>query len=415
METMSASACPPRTPQTQLSHVRETRPRPPIGSTQQATRSMQAADSHQPPLSAPASQESMLSADSYGSSTGPRLQSSSSNLSQLTSYTDLTSPTTSAPGSQALDISKNPEIARVRTPQERNGTIGHGMDALASPMSISTPMSVNGTKRTASGHVKQSSVSLTPLTSALGGSRSRAESTSSTGSRAGELAANLKARLGYAMTKVHHGWEHKTFDEVEQLAAAEKAAKRHTMLHVDYSKRPVSAGLSNGTSRLSMYEGYGDGVTSPPSKRHSGSYAAYGHSYYHQPGPRLQPAPELRPTNGVRGYHTAHPSQHSVASSAMSPPRTPNAHPRRPPVLRTDTQTAEAERDALQALFQLGSPHASQVSRHTNNASQASSSQASPLRAEFATPRRVTFARSESLDSSSAGARPSSSEGSERH
>lgn len=413
METMSASSYQPRTPQTQLSHMRETRPRPPIGSTQQATRTMQAASSQQQQLSAPASQESMLSVDSYGSSTGPRLQSSSSNLSQLTSYSDLTSPTTSAPGSQAQDAGKNRGIARVRTPEERNGP-GSGMDALASPMSISTPMSVNGTKRTASGHVKQPSVSTTPLTSTLGGRRSRAESTSSAGSRAGELAANLKARLGYAMTKVQHGWEHKTFDEVEQLAAAEKAAKRHTMSHFDYAKRPVSAGLSNGTSRLSMYEANGDGIASPPSKRHSGSYAAHGQSYYqYQAGPRLQPAPDLRPTNGARGYNRVHPSQHSVASSAMSPPRTPNTHPRRPPVLRTDTQTAEAERDALQALFQLGSPHASQVSRQTNNASQASSSQASPLRAEFATPRRVTFARSESLGSS-VGARPSSSEGSER-
>ena len=400
---MSASTHHPRTPQTQLSHLRETRPRPPIGSTQQATRSMQAADSQHQQLSAPASQESMLSVDSYGSSTGPRLQSSSSNLSQLTSYTDLTSPTTS----QAQDVGKSGGIARVRTPDERDAAL----DALASPMSINTPMSVNGTKRTASGHVKQPSVSSTPLTSTLGGRRSRAESTSSTGSRAGELAANLKARLGYAMTKVQHGWEHKTFDEVEQLAAAEKAAKRHTMSHTDYAKRPVSAGLSNGTSRLSMYEGYGDGVAPPPSKRHSGSYAAYGHPHYqNQPGPRLQPAPDLRPTNGARGYHPAHQSQRS---SAMSPPRTPNTHPRRPPMLRTDTQTAEAERDALQALFQLGSPHASQISRHTNNASQASSSQASPLRTEFATPRRVTFARSESLESS-AGARPSSSEGSER-
>ncbi|EME47195.1 hypothetical protein DOTSEDRAFT_69219 [Dothistroma septosporum NZE10] len=85
----------------------------------------------------------------------------------------------------------------------------------------------------------------------------------------------------------------------------------------------------------------------------------------------------------------------------MSPPRTPTntAATRRPPTIRTELQTAEAERDALQALFQLGSPHTSQMPRRATTAS----SQASPQRMNLDTPRRVTFARSESDSSGGSG------------
>jgi len=406
METMTSY---PVTPQTQLSHVRHNEPS--LSRTnaaaiaQQATRNMQAAESQQPQLSGPASQESFASMQSNGSS---NLQSLSSNVSQISVYSDLAS----SPKKQYGQA--NAELQRARTPEDA-GTrrLPNDEYALASPMSVDSPVT-NGAKRTASGHVKNApSIPSTPSNAIYaGGRRSRAESLSSTGSRAGELAATLKARLGYAMVKVQNGWEHKSLAEVEQLAAHKISPHRRSMSHVDYGKRPVSSGLSNGTARLSMYEAAEplilEGPTSPPSKRHSGAYAAYSNQTYApaNTAPRLQPPADIRPTDSSIRYHAAaaSPSQprssnaHHHHNHAMSPPRTPlNNQPRRPPTLRTDTQTAEAERDALQALFQLGSPHtASQVSRHA--ASQASSSsQASPLRTEFATPaRRVTFARSDS-------------------
>lgn len=399
METMSAPYQ-PHTTQAGTSHLHEPRPRP----AAQPTRNMHTAEPQHTQQYVPASQESNVSTESGGSDSG---LGAGSDGSQHTNYTDLTSPNLSQTQDTAF-LKANGDDLRARTPEKQ---VGAG-NALVSPMSIASPASTNGTKRTASGHVKNApSVPLTPLASTLGGRRLRAESMSSTGSRAGELAANLKTRLGYAMTKVQHGWEHKTLFEVEQLAAQNTLPNRHSMSHVDYGKRPVSSGLSNGTSRLSM-NGMSslDAAVSPPSKRHSGSSASVGQvfakqPYGYNPSPRLQPAPEIRPTNG---YHFSPSVQSATYNSAMSPPRTPNNQPRRPQAIRTDTQTAEAERDALQALFQLGSPHASQLSRN-QNASQASSSQASPMRAEFLPPRRVTFARSESAESS---ARPSSSEGS---
>lgn len=411
METMSASAY-PVTPQSQISHMRSSQlSRSNPASAAQATRIMQEADSQQPPLSTPASQESFVSLQSAGSTVGPRLQTSSSNVSQLTTDTDLTSPTQSAlEKAYGQDATSKADITRGRTPE---GSINLSVQtevyhAATSPMSITSPGSTNGAKRTASGHVKNApSLPNTPLEATFAGRRARTDSLSSTGSRAGDLAMTLRARLGYAMAKVQHGWEHKNINEVENLAMHKVSPNRHSMSHLDYSRRPMNSGWSNETGRYSMYETNGpstsDGSAFPPSKRHSGTYSSFVSSSQPTPstGPRLQPAPDIRSlSSSQRHYQTAPSSQTNNHTNVMSPPRTPvNGELRRPPTIRTEMQTAEAERDALQALFQLGSPEGSQVPRH-QNASQASSSQASPLRSEFATPRKVTFARSES-DSSS--------------
>lgn len=394
----------PITPQT--SHIRS--------SSQASTRPAQEASLIMQQADVPASQDSITSAQSGASSNAPYLQHTSSNVSQFTNYSDLHSPIHNAhpESNDRHHAALRPDLTRRRTPEGNLREINGMADfAAASPMSLASPASTNGAKRTASGYVKNApSLPNTPLTATFAGHRSRADSISSTGSRAGELAANLKTRLGYAMHKVQNGWEHKDINEVEKLSAYKAHAKRHSMSHLDQNGQHGSTGLSNGTERLSVYEAYAnrsiDGTRSPPLKRHSGLYSAYATSS--QPtmsaAPRLQPAADIQPGSNRRGYHTAPSSQTNGYSNVMSPPRTPvnhsHAHPRRPPTIRTDTQTAEAERDALQALFQLGSPHTSQASRQF--ASQASSSQASPLRSEFAaTPRRVTFARSES-DSSTA-------------
>lgn len=378
----------PRTPQTQTSYIRSSQASDP------ATRSLQ-----------PAEQASQESLRSLGNGDGPRLQTSRSNLSQLTAYTDLSSPGEELVPERGYEPqygSSRPDIDRMPTPEEQQGVFRNDGLAIASPMSLTSPVATNGTKRTASGHVKNGpSLPNTPLTTTFGGKRTRADSISSTGSRAGELAMTLKARLGYAMAKVQHGWEHKSINEVEQLAAHKLSPHRHSMSHLDYSRRPLSSGLSNGAGRLSMYEPsahrYGNSSTEHPSKRHSGNYSSFMPPSLPDlaAAPRLKPAPDIRPTS-QRHDQPISSSQPVYSTSAMSPPRTPvNGQSRRPPTIRTELQTAEAERDALQALFQLGSPHSSQVPWQQN--SQASSSQASPLRTEFtAAPRRVTFARSDS-------------------
>lgn len=389
-------------------HLVESRPRP---SFDQSTRNiMQAANEQSQQLSAPASQESIASTQSYGSSATSRLDSNS-NASQLTTLTEPTSPASSAPYSKvqhSTTAGDHGVDVRDETPEDQT-TRDADLDSLVSPTSIATPVAINGMIRTSTNFSRDTlGKSSTPAHSTFRGNRSRAASTaSSSSSRAGELAANLKARLGYAMTKVQNGWEHKSFSEVERLAA-QKASNRHSMSHLEYSRRPLSSGLSNGTARLSMHEPHNlsslNAAISSPPKRLSATYTTYAPTrapHTTATTPRLQPAPDIRPTtNNYRSHPYAPPLQRSKHhQNAMSPPRTPiNPQPRRPHPIRTDTQTAEAERDALQALFQLGSPHASQMSRAQTN-SRASSSQASPLRAEFATPRPVTFARSRSAES----------------
>ncbi|CAK4033953.1 Hypothetical predicted protein [Lecanosticta acicola] len=311
METLAATAN-YTAPHAQTSHLRESRSRnlPAVNHhNKNATRPF---GDVQPVLSAPASQESFVSVQSAGSSVAlPKLQASDSNLSQLTSYTDTdpTSPSSSAASKLAQDAAHTSttqsQIPRQRTPEHAvRMPYPNGDNALTSPMSITSPATTNGAKRTASGHVKNTpSLSNTPYTSHLPGRDSRRDSISSSGSRAGELAATLKTRLGYAMAKVQHGWEHKTLPEVEQLAAQRARSNRHSMSHLD-QHRPGTSGLSIETARMSMYENdlhreRLDAVGPPPSKRHSGNYGGLVQSAsysLHSNGaaPRLQPPADIR-------------------------------------------------------------------------------------------------------------------------
>ena len=277
MEAMALSPhAYPVTPRT--SHIRSSsrvhRP------AQDATLGMQQAE---PQLSAPASQESFVSVQSSNGNGRTGLQSSSSNVSQLTQYTDLTSPISNGQakgyGSQHAASTRH-DIARRRTPEGANGTDDY---AVASPMSLTSPASTNGAKRTASGHVKNAlSLPNTPLTapSNNGHHRSRTDSISSTSSRAGELAANLKTRLGYAMHKVQNGWEHKDINEVEKLVGERGyvgAGNGNSMSHLDQLRRPESAGVGNGVGVYEWYTNGFDGTRSPPPKRHSGISVSYTH------------------------------------------------------------------------------------------------------------------------------------------
>ncbi|GAB7359115.1 hypothetical protein MBLNU230_g5184t1 [Neophaeotheca triangularis] len=381
-------------------------------------------NSNAQPLSAPASQESFLSLQSNGSSLAQAaLQETSSNsstsqLTQSTQYTDATSPIESAPSKSFA--SRHLDHGRVRTPEappfqptrSYDNDNNNNNPTLANPVTITSPASINGAKRTASGHVKTASLTSTPMTGPVSGQRrSRGESVSSTtSSRASEMAATLRTRLEYAMAKVQQGWENRSLAEVEQLAAQQASPRRHGMGYGgEYGHgaagRPVSSGLTNGAARLSMYESYGNRngevVASPPNKRHSGPWgmAISPPLQYHRApnngeggGPRLAPPADIRPQSQRQSRTHHHDSSYyshsntstsnhtttaptTTSASVMSPPRTPHfpsQHPHRqsqsltpapaarPPTIRTETETAAAEREALAALYQLGSPRGSQ-------------------------------------------------------
>ncbi|KAF2479451.1 hypothetical protein BDY17DRAFT_38768 [Neohortaea acidophila] len=417
MEAMSTSpnisSLPPENPNLVPHSTSDAAPsRPPATRTH-----MQPADA--PHLSPAVLQGSSTDAQSTQESDALSYRDTSSDASQLTGYTDSTSTTSVA--ATATEPTRDDSPAR----SSESATASNQADTITSPPLVVT----NGTKRTASGHIKNTpSLPHTPLTSssAFSNGRARTDSMSSTSSRAGDLAIALKTRLGYAMAKVQQGWEHKNINEVEDLTRRKTHANRHSMSHLDYARRPMTDAYPNGhLHRFSSYEpnGYHHSSALPLSKRHSANYSYSSLHSASQPlpstdsGPRLQPAADIRPAGSNTQPHpynlqppfsSSQPNITTTSSNMLSPPRTPvngshhHHHHHRPPTIRTELQTAEAEREALQALFQLGSPQGATFHHNHHryqSASVAGSSQNSPLRSEFATPRKVMFARSDSDES----------------
>ena len=376
METLSYPSTPP---QIQTSHMRHTpqqqQPHPTSGVASLSRAALDdALDQHDP-----ASQESSTSSNGSSvrvpSSSQYPLQEDISPISS-TSTSQLSQITTDEPATKSTHISRH------RTP-----------DNLVQPSQAPTPATTTpapSNKRTANGHIKAPSLTSLPLTYIPNPARSRSHSSSTTSTttttttttRAGELAQQLKQRLGYAMQKVQYGLADKSLAEVEALR-----------------QRPMSSGLSSPAARLSMHDPYaasnhGSYSEQQARKRRSGNWSQTTTT------PRLQPAAELRPRSYHAGTYYSSSQRSSNGNSAMSPPRTPIYD--RPTTIRTTVQTAEAEREALQALFELGSPQLSQNGQGgwegSPVVSQRSAWETSPPSrvAEF-TPRRVAFARGESV------------------
>ncbi|KAL2127286.1 hypothetical protein VTI74DRAFT_10962 [Chaetomium olivicolor] len=110
-------------------------------------------------------------------------------------------------------------------------------------------------KRMADGMVKHSreKSNVSPVQMA---SHSRNTSTisvaSTSGSRIGELSAELKARLSYAMVKVNHGWQSHSIDQVETLASqAASPASSTSTIHLRNGSSSASPQLSAVSHRAS--------------------------------------------------------------------------------------------------------------------------------------------------------------------
>ncbi|KAJ4288998.1 hypothetical protein N0V90_011340 [Kalmusia sp. IMI 367209] len=167
----------------------------------------------------PDSQESYLSAASSTFS-APQLPSSSSNLSTSTAGdTEITFPPLSkAPPAHRLHAGN----AVPPSPSRPRGQDALRIDAVnatrtrdttASPMSMCSPMT-QGLKRAADGSVKGSETTIDTVQSPAGHKRNKSMEAGSNG-RIGQLSAQLKTRLSYAMVKVQNNWEKQSLDELE--------------------------------------------------------------------------------------------------------------------------------------------------------------------------------------------------------
>ncbi|KAK4098160.1 hypothetical protein N658DRAFT_568939 [Parathielavia hyrcaniae] len=206
---------------------------------------------------------------------------------------------------------------------------------------------------------------------------------STSASRIGELSAELKARLSYAMVKVNHGWQGHSIDQVESLAS--QAAS------------PVSSAstvhLRNGSSaspQLSTIS-HRAGNNATPATGSQHPYAGQaGDLQWREPGSRGSSASPDKSNHGLAPPVSIQPSQHVgnprrepnprhvpsfLSTSHQTSPRAsdPRASPCLPPGRHRSTMseamlvsphTNVREQDAIESLLFMSSPGNSANLKH---------------------------------------------------
>ncbi|KAK7181814.1 hypothetical protein DPSP01_002405 [Paraphaeosphaeria sporulosa] len=363
----------------------------------------------------PDSQESYISAASSTFS-APRLPSASSNLSTSTAGdTEITSPPLSkTPSAQKTSIvhAFPPSPDRPRGPDTLRIDAANAPrtgDTAASPMSLDSP-AMQGLKRAADGSVKGSEIiNESPTAPTMGHKRNKSMEAGSSG-RIGQLSAQLKTRLSYAMVKVQNNWEKQSIDELEerisQQGSPNSVANRTPGSRPAFAspttaeRRRRPSGVSENSDHMMISPG--QRTPSDPSR----SYASTPSSLW-RPGTKptlnaavnlisvtgantglmLGPAPEFESRRKRRSSASFHAppllgsSQRKHFSDLGAGLRTP-ATPR-PGILRMPSQ--QAEKDAVDTLLFMSSPNNSGRLPHT-------SADARAARHDFEHPqRRVMF------------------------
>ncbi|KAF2136753.1 uncharacterized protein K452DRAFT_208361, partial [Aplosporella prunicola CBS 121167] len=381
------------------------------------------------PDALPGSQESYVSASSTAS-TAPRLPSLGSNLStESVADSDLTSPATSnashaqpKPSSQVnhgpgTPVAHDPaRVARPITPQPDTAPRDAvaNASAITSPMSVDTPTLTQGSKRTASGTVKHATVGSQGKTGLLSGLHSRTTSSDSNVSRIGQLSAELKTRLSYAMVKVQNGWEQKSIDELETVASQRTSPSLQTSAPRQSRSTTVSPRSYHRPRRSSGFSPSSDPYPVPLAAGHS-SPSTFSRALGQYSSNMVAPEIHIRPSTASTVSSTASstlslaapveivPRRHRRSSSNRAPPMlsaqgvsrpftdagvpsTPTGKSRPAGILRLPSQ--QAEMDAVDSLLFMSSPNNSAHFAHT---SANSTAQPSPLRSEFASARKVAF------------------------
>ncbi|KAI9686323.1 MAG: hypothetical protein M1820_010647 [Bogoriella megaspora] len=371
--------------------------------------------------SLPNSQDSNHTFSSLPSSAGPpRFQPTSSNVSVNTEAT-LPSSVASFEHDNLLRTRGTLPMAHVSSadwrPAPAGVTVIPGLDSGAvaspqhsppnsnSPNSITSPASVSGTKRTASGAMKRPESTCELPTSSIN-HHSRNDSVQSTTSRTGILAADLKTKLSYAMLKVQNGWQQKNIDQIEQITSQQNSPTssafpegsrrpRYSPTTGAASLRRVSSSSNDSDSYLASPAPFtpskgsasrfpSKSSSSPktqpwssrpfPQNPYNSSLAASGVIAAHSnlaaatSNPVLAPAADISQASHNRDdlspYRTAYApvGQRKQPRHSTKAPQTP-IQGNRPTPKRTATETAALEKDALDTLLSMGSPAYKQSSQ----------------------------------------------------
>ncbi|KAK3389906.1 hypothetical protein B0H63DRAFT_388533 [Podospora didyma] len=262
-------------------------------------------------------------------------------------------------------------------------------------------------KRMADGVVKHTRDNSSASPVRMGG-HSRNTSTvsmaSNASSRIGELSAELKARLTYAMVKVNHGWQSHTIDQVETLAS--QAASPTSSTSTIHLRNGASASpqLSNASHRGSNNTTPG---TAPqhqfptrldPIWRETSHVGSRGSS-----ASPIKPSHTLAPPVSIQpARHLSHPRRnsnprHAPTFLSNSHQASPNAGPHTPgqpspylgsafqrtpnadPIIFSPHQNVR-EQDAIESLLFMSSPGNSANLKHAFSSQPAHSNHAAPQR-----------------------------------
>ncbi|KAL2163907.1 hypothetical protein VTH06DRAFT_3119 [Thermothelomyces fergusii] len=182
---------------------------------------------------------------------------------------------------------------------------------------------------------------------------------SAAGSRIGELSAELRARLSYAMVKVNHGWQSHTIDQVETLASqAASPVSSASTIH-----------LRNGSSASPQ-------LSAVSHRAIDGTTPAGGTQHHPHSGPAAESRLSTSPGSASRGG-SASPVKTSqgLAPPVSIQPSQPTGNPRRNSVPRHIPALLSSSSSSYHTSPRTGVQHASSPYlapvRHRNTISEA--------------------------------------------
>lgn len=367
----------------------------------------------------PGSQQSSLSIP-HSAYAAPHLLPSSSDVSNATAAdTEFTSPMSSNghPRLSQEDATRRLPESPIQIPAPRVNTdmaMQTGNTA-ASPMSVDPPALTQGSKRTASGVVKNKGpMEEHPSRSGVVSSHKRHMSMDSAAGSGhiGQLSAQLRTRLSYAMIKVQNGWEKRSIEELEELPSqkgspisAPEGYRNGLGSPANSARQRRASGVSEHSDR--MLESARSSPSYPshqPASTPSSNWAPASktgdskinnddllleRNQIRANAPILAPAAEIGSRRKRRSSASRAPppllstSQRKHYSDLSGSPRTPTTVPRAG-ILRMPSQ--QAEKDAVDTLLFMSSPNNSSRIAHTSL-----DAQPSPLKTEMTSTRRVAF------------------------
>ncbi|KAF3041930.1 hypothetical protein E8E12_007778 [Didymella heteroderae] len=295
---------------------------------------------------------------------------------------------------QASPIRDHSHVATLDAPQidaaaANAPQTGH---TTATPMSQSFP-TTQGFKRSADGSVKGDGSSASPTERTFAHKRNKSMDTHSS-TRIGELSAQLKTRLSYAMVKVQNGWEKQSLEELEEVHSqrgspnSAPGGSRITFESpsiTDYRRRPSAVSddsdymmvspASESTRSHAVNSAYWR-MTNKPAMNAAANLISITGGYASAAAPESESVRRRRsstthPPPPMLG--SAQRKHHSDVGAGQRAPSTPRAG-----ILRMPSQ--QAEKDAVDTLLFMSSPKNSQHFSHTSQAEQSSLREGAPHR-----------------------------------